>query len=58
MHYYQHNIGDFDKATRHLTRIERSVYRDLIELYYDTEFQLNSDIAYLCRKILATSDAE
>lgn len=58
MHYYQHNIGDFDKATRHLTRIERSVYRDLIELYYDTEFQLNSDITYLCRKILATSEQE
>ena len=58
MHYYQHNIGDFDKATRHLTRVERSVYRDLIELYYDTEFQLNSDITYLCRKILATSEDE
>ena len=58
MHYYQHNIGDFDKATRHLTRIERSVYRDLIELYYDTEFQLNADVKYLCRKILASSNEE
>lgn len=58
MYYYQHNIGDFDKATRHLTRIERSIYRDLIELYYDTEMQLNADIKHLCRKILANSNEE
>lgn len=58
MYYYQHNIGDFDKATRHLTRLERSIYRDLIELYYDTEIQLNADIKYLCRKILAASKEE
>lgn len=58
MYYYQHNIGDFDKATRHLTRLERSIYRDLIELYYDTEMQLNADIKHLCRKILATSNEE
>jgi len=58
MFYYQHNIGDFDKATRHLSRLERSVYRDLIDLYYDTEYQLNLDIKYLCRKILALSNEE
>jgi uncharacterized protein YdaU (DUF1376 family) len=58
MHYYQHNIGDFDKATRHLTRLERSIYRDLIELYYDTEMQLNADIKHLCRKVLANSNEE
>ncbi len=58
MHYYQHNIGDFDKSTRHLTRIERSVYRDLIELYYDTEFCLSLDIPRLCRKIIAISNEE
>ena len=58
MHYYQHNIGDFDKATRHLTRLERSIYRDLIELYYDSEYQLNLSVKYLCRKILANSNEE
>lgn len=58
MKYYSHNIGDFDKATRHLTRIERSVYRDLIELYYDTEAMLPLDTAWLCRKIIARSDEE
>lgn len=58
MKYYQHHIGDFDKATRHLTRLERSVYRDLIELYYDTEQPLTLDRAALCRKIIARSNEE
>lgn len=58
MKYYQHHIGDFDKATRHLTRIERSVYRDLIEMYYDTEQPLTLDIPALCRKVIARSNEE
>lgn len=58
MHYYSHHIGDFDKATRHLTRIERSVYRDLIELYYETEQQLPLDINWLCRRIIARAKNE
>jgi len=53
MHYYHHNIGDFNNATRHLTRLERSLYRDMIELYYDTEKQLPLDISIICRKIIA-----
>jgi len=48
MNYYPHHIGDFNSATRHLTRIERSVYRDLIELYYDTEAPLSRDVDKLC----------
>jgi len=58
MKHYPHHIGDFDKATRHLTRIERSVYRDLIDLYYDSEARLPLDKALLCRKILARSNEE
>ncbi|WP_287372451.1 YdaU family protein [Prosthecochloris sp.] len=58
MKYYKHHIGDFDQSTRHLTRIERSIYRDLIELYYDTEKPLPLDLNYLCRKIIARSDEE
>lgn len=53
MHYYSHHIGDFNNATRHLTRIERSLYRDMIELYYETEKQLPKDISVLCRRIIA-----
>jgi len=58
MKHYPHHIGDFDKATRHLTRMERSIYRDLIDLYYDTESQLTLDRPMLCRKVLANSNEE
>ncbi|CAB3744780.1 DUF1376 domain-containing protein [Achromobacter kerstersii] len=58
MNYYPHHIGDFNSATRHLTRIERSVYRDLIELYYDTEAPLCGDVDKLCRLLIARSDEE
>lgn len=58
MNYYPHHIGDFNNATRHLSRVERSVYRDLIELYYDTEKPLSLDLKALSRKVLARSDEE
>jgi uncharacterized protein YdaU (DUF1376 family) len=58
LNYYPHHIGDFNNATRHLTRVERSVYRDLIELYYDTERPLIADMTKLCRLIIARSDEE
>ena len=58
MNYYPHHINDFNSATRHLNRLERSIYRDLIELYYETEQRLTRDLAALCRKILARSNEE
>lgn len=58
MNHYPHHIGDFNNATRHLTRVERSLYRDLLELYYDTEQPLNSDLAKLARRVIAVSDEE
>jgi len=58
MNYYPHHIGDFNNATRHLTRVERSVYRDIIDLYYDTESPLKNDIKLICRKIIAVSEDE
>lgn len=58
MNYYSHHIGDFDRATRHLTRIERSIYRDLLDVYYDTEQPLTLDQAALCRKVLARTSEE
>ena len=59
MHYYSHNIADFNSETRHLTRVERSLYRDLTELYYDTEQPLDSvDRDKLNRKVLAQTDEE
>lgn len=58
MKHYPHHIGDFDRATRHLSRIERSIYRDLMDLYYDTELMLPLDTKWICRRILATSNDE
>lgn len=58
MNYYPHHIGDFDRATRHLTRLERSIYRDLMDVYYDTEQVLTLDQPALCRKIIARSPDE
>ncbi|MDB5937510.1 MAG: putative phage protein [Massilia sp.] len=58
MNYYSHHIGDFNNATRHLTRVERSIYRDMMDLYYDTELPLTLDVSALCRKLLARSEEE
>lgn len=51
MHYYQFNIGDYAKATRHLTNLEDLAYRRLIELYYDTEKPLCNDVKKLSRLV-------
>lgn len=52
MNYYPHHIGDFNNATRHLTRVERALYRELIELYYDTEQPLPArNMAWVCKKV-------
>lgn len=59
MNYYPHHIGDFNNATRHLTRVERALYRELIELYYDTEQPLPAgDFPWICKKVLASDQAE
>lgn len=58
MHHYPHHISDFDHATRHLTRLERSVYRDLLDMYYDTEMAISTDLDYVCKRILATAQDE
>lgn len=58
MNYYPHHIGDFNSATRHLTRLERSVYRDMLDLYYDTEQPLSADVDSLCRLLIARSNEE
>lgn len=58
MNYYPHHIGDFNSATRHLSRVERSIYRDMIEMYYDSEQALPLDRAALCRKLMARSEEE
>jgi uncharacterized protein YdaU (DUF1376 family) len=57
VNHYPHHIGDFNNATRHLTRVERSLYRDLLDLYYDTERPLPAeDIHRLARRICCAAE--
>jgi uncharacterized protein YdaU (DUF1376 family) len=58
MHYYNFNISDFNNSTRHLTLVERALYVDAINLYYDTELPLTTDIDVLSRRLMARTDDE
>lgn len=58
MNYYPHHIADFNNATRHLSRVERSIYRDLLDIYYDTEQPLTPVEQELARKVIARSEEE
>ena len=56
VNFYSHHIGDFNNATRHLSRLERSIYRDMLELYYDTEKPLTDDLDKLARRCLVADE--
>lgn len=58
MHYYKFNIGDFDKVTRHLSIIERGLFRDLLDLYMKDEKPVASDMKKLERLLCVKSKAE
>lgn len=42
MNYYSRNIGDWRTATYNLTKVQRCIYSDLIDTYYDKERPLPS----------------
>ncbi|KGH50384.1 hypothetical protein GS19_08165 [Acinetobacter idrijaensis] len=57
MNYYQHHIGDFNNATRHLSLVERAIYRDLLDMYYDTEKPIDaSNLERLARRLQCTAE--
>ena len=58
MHFYNFNINDFNASTRHLSHLERALYRDLIDMYYQNERPICDDFGNLCRKLIAKSDEE
>ena len=59
MYQYPHHIGDFNTKTRHLSRLERSIFRDMLDMYFDTEQPLDgSDINLLARRLLCRSAEE
>jgi uncharacterized protein YdaU (DUF1376 family) len=58
VNYYQHHIGDFNAGTVRLSQLERWIYRDMIEVYYDTDQPLPADAAAVCKKIGARGDEQ
>ena len=59
MHYYQFNIADYRKDTTHLSRLEHSIYRDLIDWCYLDEAPIPLDLELVSRKLrLCSTDDE
>ena len=56
MHYYQHHIGDFIKATARLSDSQSMAYLRLLWMYYDTEKPLKPDPKILAFQIGSTED--
>ena len=56
MHYYQHHIGDFIKATARLTDTQSMAYLRLLWMYYDSEKPLKPDIKVLAFQIGASAE--
>lgn len=47
MHYYPFHIGDFRSGTVNMSRQARWIYRDMMDIYYDTEQPLPLDLDHL-----------
>lgn len=58
MHYYQFNIADYRKDTVHLTRIEHSIYRDLIDWYYLEETPIPKETQVVTRRLRLGCETE
>ncbi len=58
VYQYPHHIGDFRGGTVNRTRLERWIYRDLLDVYYDKERPLPLDLAEVCREVGVRADEE
>ena len=56
MHYYQHHIGDFIKATARLSDSQTMAYLRLLWMYYDSEKPLKPDTKILAFQIGASQE--
>lgn len=56
--YFQLHIGDYAKATGHLSALEEGIYFRLLRIYYDSERPLPNDIGRVQRLARAMSDDE
>lgn len=58
MNYYQFHIGDFRSGTINMSRHSRWIYRDMMDVYYDSEQPLPLDMDVLCDMLGVSSDEE
>ena len=58
MNYFELHVGDYDKATAHLTACEDGIYGRLLRRYYDTEAPLCADLKALQRFVRARTKEE
>lgn len=59
MHFVNHNFTDHDFETKHMNRIEKTIYLDLRSIYLSTEKPIDgSDMELLQRRLSVTDDAE
>ena len=58
MNFYNFHIGDFRSGSANLSRIERWIYRDMLDFYYDKEKPLPLDFDLLCDEIGVSEEQE
>ena len=58
MHYYPHNIADYRKDTRFLTKLQHWAYRELLDEYYLSEQPITKNEKDLFWRMGATTDEE
>jgi uncharacterized protein YdaU (DUF1376 family) len=58
INYIELHLGDYDKATAHLSACEDGIYGRLLRRYYDTEAPLVADVKALQRFVRARSREE
>ena len=58
MNFYKHHLGDYMRATSHLSMLEDAAYRRLLDAYYVREAPIPSDIKQACRLARASSSPE
>lgn len=51
MHHYDFHIGDYMKATAHLSNEEDLCYRRLLDMYYDTESPIPLETDWVSRRL-------
>lgn len=58
MHYVNHNFGDWELETRHMTRIEKDIYLDMRTNYLKDGKPFTSDVDLLAHRLSCNSDDE